>query len=99
VKADYDSEANALLIRLREVDWWDDEATVHDTYCHVGMRKGRAVGVELLDPGNHLDLLTLAAERFSLDPEALLAAARAALAAPDRPVSLDVEPPAASAAA
>jgi hypothetical protein len=90
VKADYDSKANALSIDLAEVDRWDDSKDVDETYCHIALRKGRPVNVELLNPADQLDLLPLAAERFDLDAEALVAAAKAALAAPDRPVTLDV---------
>lgn len=48
------------------------------------------MNVELIAPGAHLDLLGLAAERYDLDGEAPQAAARSALAAPDRVVVLDV---------
>jgi hypothetical protein len=49
---------------------------------------GKPVCIELLDPAGHLDLLPVVAERYELDGEALLAAAQAALAAPDRLVEL-----------
>lgn len=44
--------------------------------------------IELLNPADHLDLLERAAERLELDSEALVSAARAALAAPDRAVTV-----------
>ena len=90
MKADYDSEADALSIDLLEVDRWDDAEEIDDSYCHVAFREGRPVNVELLNPGDHLELLKVAGERLGLDSEALLAAAKAALAAPDRAVTLDV---------
>jgi len=48
------------------------------------------VNIELLSPAKHLPLLAVAARRHRLDAEALEAAARSALAAPDRVVVLDV---------
>ncbi|HEX2265207.1 MAG TPA: hypothetical protein VHH14_02885 [Solirubrobacterales bacterium] len=89
MKADYDSEANALLITLREGDYTDDSAGVDEAeQCNIALSKGRVTSVELLNPSDNLELLSAAAERFDLDAEGLLAAARAALAAPDRVVTL-----------
>jgi hypothetical protein len=90
MKADYDSQAEALSIDLVEVDRWDDGDPVDDTYCNVALRRGRPVNVELLNPRDHLDLLTVVAKRFALDPVALRIAAEAALAAPDRPVTVAI---------
>lgn len=90
MKADYDSQAEALSIDLVEVDRWDSGDSIDDTYCHVAFRNGRPVNIELLNPQGRLGLLDVAAERFSLDPVALRIAAEAALAAPDRPVTLDI---------
>jgi hypothetical protein len=52
------------------------------------------VSVELLDPADHLDLLEVVAQRYELDGAALLAAAQAALAAPDRLIVMEVTEPA-----
>lgn len=90
MKADYDSQADALSIDLIEVPLWDDGEEIDDTYCNVALSNGRPANVELLNPRDHLDLLELVAERFDIDVAALRAAAQAALAAPDRVVSLDV---------
>lgn len=90
MRADYDSEANALSIDLVEVPRWDDGEEIDDTYCNVALSQGRAANVELLNPHDHLDLLAVVAERFALDPLALRIVAEAALAAPDRPVTLDI---------
>ena len=91
MKADYDSEANALLINLLEGVQCDDGASVDEAeHCNIALSKERVVSVELLYPSENLDLLATAAERFELDAEGLLAAARAALAAPDRAVTLDL---------
>jgi hypothetical protein len=90
MKADYDSEANALSIGLVEVERWDHGEDVDGLYCHVAIADGRPVNVELLDPREHLALLEQASERYGLDGPALIAAAQAALAAPDRTVTVDV---------
>jgi uncharacterized protein YuzE len=91
MKADYDSEADALSIDLIQVDRWDDGDSVDkDEQCNVAFSEGRVVNVELLYPAENLKLLKAAAERFELDAEGLLAAAKAALAAPDRSVTLEL---------
>jgi len=89
VKADYDSEANALLITLLEGARCDDGDSVDkQELCNVGLVQGRVTSVELLYPADNLKLLEEAAERFDLDAQGLLAAAGAALAAPDRAVTI-----------
>ncbi|HEY6145109.1 MAG TPA: hypothetical protein VIV13_02455 [Solirubrobacterales bacterium] len=91
MKADYDTEANALLITLLEGRQSDDGVSVDEhELCNVALSKGTVTSVELLYPVENLKLLRRAGERFDLDAEALLAAARAALAAPDRAVTLDL---------
>ena len=90
MKADYGSQADALSIDLIEVPRWDDGEEIDDNYSHLELSEGRPANVELLDPRDHLDLLELVAERFDIDVAALRAAAQAALAAPDRVVTLDV---------
>lgn len=90
MRADYDSKADALMIELREVERVDHDEQVDDDYCNIGVVDGRVVSLELLYPVEHLDLLAVAAGRYALDATALLAAAKAALAAPDRLVVMDV---------
>lgn len=90
MRADYDSEADALSIELRQFQYYDRQDEVDDDYCTVGFAGGGPVSVALLSPANHLDLLDVVAERYDLDGAALLAAAQAALAAPDRVVKLEV---------
>ncbi|HEX3325164.1 MAG TPA: hypothetical protein VHR65_08565 [Solirubrobacterales bacterium] len=90
MRADYDSEADALSIELCQVEHFDRGDQVDDGYCNVGIVAGRVVAVELLNPADHLDLLRLAARRYELDAAALIAAAQAALAAPDRLVVMNV---------
>lgn len=99
VRADYDSQADALLIWLLDPGLCDGAVEIDDTYCHVETRQGCVANVELLNPADHLDFLEQAAMLLKLDSEALLAAAEAALAAPDRPVTVEVGESAASTAA
>ena len=94
MRAEYDSEADALSIDLLEVDRWDGHEAVDDTHCHVAFAGEEPANVELLSPAGNLPLLAVAAERFGLDAQALEAAARSALAAPDRVVVLEVSAPA-----
>ena len=90
MRADYDSEANAISIDLVVVDRWDYGEKVTDR-VNVAIASGRPVNVELLYPTEGIEgPLAVTAERYDLDVEALLAAARAAFAAPDRPVTLEV---------
>jgi len=93
VKADYDSEANALGIELIDVDRWDDGDGFDDDYCNLGFFKGRLVYIGLLYPSENLHLLKAVAESYDLDAENLLAAAKAALAAPDRAVTISNRSP------
>lgn len=89
MRAEYDSQADALSIELL-TESWDDGDQIDDTYCTVALAGGRPANIELISPREHLDLLAVAAERHRLDHQALVAAAQSALAAPDRPVVLDV---------
>jgi hypothetical protein len=88
LKADYDSRANALGIELTEVDRWDDGDGFDEDYCNLGFLKGRLVYIGLLYPSENLHLLEAVAEKYNLDATKLIAAARAALAAPDRKVTI-----------
>jgi hypothetical protein len=90
MRADYDSEADALSIDLRQFERYERQDQVDDDYCVIGFAEGVPVRISLLGPGEHLDLLDVAAERYDLDGAVLLAAAQAALAAPDRIVDLEV---------
>jgi len=90
MRADYDSEADALDIELTSFKYFERQEQVDDSFCTVGFSGGRLVDIELLTPSDHLDLLEVVAERFGLDAVALTAAAQAALAAPDRVIELDV---------
>ena len=90
MRAEYDSQADALSIDLIEAERWNGSDVVDNDYCTVATVDDRPANVELLSPAQHLDLLITAAEQHGLDAEALQAAARSALAAPDRTVVLDV---------
>jgi hypothetical protein len=90
MKADYDSQADAVSVELCRFDHFDDQYQVDDDYCTVGFAQGRPVNVALLNPAEHLELLEVAAERYELDAVTLVAAVQAALAAPDRVVTLKV---------
>jgi hypothetical protein len=90
MRADYDSEANALSIDLVDAPHWEGSEGVGQQ-VNVAFADGKPVNVELLYPNLGLEKPLLdAADRFELDAEALIAAAQAAIAAPDRVVTLDV---------
>jgi hypothetical protein len=88
VKADYDSKANALAIELINVDRWDDGDEFDEYYCNIAFSKGRLAYIGLLYPSENLHLLEAVAESYKLDADSLIAAAKAALAAPDRAVTI-----------
>lgn len=90
MKADYDSEADALDIELTPFDRFERQEPVDDDCCTVGFSKGSLVDIELLNPADHLDLLEVAAKQYDLDGPALVAAARAALTTPDRAVTIEL---------
>lgn len=94
MRAEYDSRARAVWIALgpeppRGVPGGDTIDVARG--CAVMLNAdGQPYGVEILDPTSGLDELARAAERYGFDPQALEAAARAAIAAPDRVITLDV---------
>jgi hypothetical protein len=63
-----------------------------DERCTVALDEhGAVVSIEILYPADGIEAsLIAAATRYRLDAEALIAAARSALAAPDREVSVEV---------
>jgi hypothetical protein len=90
MRADYDSEANAISIALVQRAY-AQRADQRHPRAVVALRDDEPVEVQLLYPDLGVDepLRTVAAH-YGLDPEALIAAANAALAAPDRAVTLEV---------
>jgi hypothetical protein len=90
MRADYDSKANALSIDLVDVKHWEGSEGVGER-VNVAFAAGRPANVELLYPDLGIEgALCEAADRFDLDGDALIAAARAAIAVPDRVVTLEV---------
>lgn len=94
MKADYDSEADAIAITLADAAPAALPArtdSVHDR-CNVALVANRPVDVEILYPNLGIDEpLAALVGRYDLDLQALKAAARSALEAPDRTVTLEVE--------
>lgn len=90
MKADYDSEADALSIDLIEIERWQGSEIIDDDFCFVALAGGLPANINLLSPRKNLGLLKKVAGRFDLDHEAIVVAAEAALAAPDRPVVIDL---------
>lgn len=93
MRADYDSQADSIQIELHPFDRYEHQEWIDDDYCVVAFADGEPTQVSLLSPAKHLDLLDVAADRFDLSGTALRAAAQAALAAPDRFVTIDVSAP------
>ncbi|HEX4463619.1 MAG TPA: hypothetical protein VH042_03140 [Solirubrobacterales bacterium] len=90
MRARYDSDANAISIELTAVEKADRADQAHERAV-VAVSEGQPVELQLLYPDLGIaEPLTAAAARHGLDREALAAAAAAALAAPDRSVSVDV---------
>ena len=90
MQADYDSKANAISIRLAGDARAGSADEVH-ARAVVAVGDGAPIEVQLLYPDLGIDEpLRAAARSYDLDGEALIAAAQAALAAPDRSVTLDV---------
>jgi hypothetical protein len=91
MRADYDSEGDTIQIELEPVRKLGHGEEVENGAVIVGVYEDRPVMVDVI--GTRRDFgrpLRVAAERYGLDAEALIAAAKAALAAPDRTVTLDV---------
>lgn len=89
--ATYDTAARAVAIQLEDdarQDWTDEVAPG----AIAGLRDGRVVEVELLAVGSSDDAerISLIAQRYGLDAQALMAALRAAVAAPGREVTMTV---------
>ena len=93
MKADYDSQGDTIQITLEPVDsLFGGSDVIEGGKVIVGFHHDRPVLIDVIgtrNPGFEQPL-RVAADRHHLDAEALIAAAQAALAAPDRPVRLDV---------
>lgn len=91
MRVDYDSEGDTIQIELEPVRRLGHGEEVENGAVIVGIYENRPVMVDVI--GTRRDFaqpLRIAAERYGLDAEALIAAAKAALAAPNRTVTLDV---------
>lgn len=90
MRADYDSKGDTIQIDLVDwvdrVDYGDDSV---DDWLVVGIRDGRPVRIDVIGTGGDTaGSLRVAARRYDLDADTLIAAAGAALASPDREVTL-----------
>jgi hypothetical protein len=93
MKVDYDSEGKSLLFEFgefREREDGDYTKVVAGGICIVWFHEDRPESIQLLGADKDITPLDEAAERFGLDAEGLRAAARAALAAPDREIHIEV---------
>jgi hypothetical protein len=90
MRADYDSKANAISIALLPEEEAERADQVHPRAI-VALHEERPIELQLLYPDLGTDEpLSAAARAYGLDEEALVAAVQAALAAPDRSITLEV---------
>ena len=92
MKADYDSEGDTIQIELEKISRLDYGEDVENGAVIVGIYEDRPAMIDVIGTRKH-DFekpLRTAAELYELDAEALIAIAHAAIAAPNRPVRLDV---------
>lgn len=90
MRADYDSKANAISITLLREAGAERADQVHPRAI-VALQGDRPVELQILYPDLGIDEpLDAVANAYRLDEEALVAAAQAALAAPNRLVTVDV---------
>lgn len=91
MRADYDSKANAVSISLSSRTRAERADHVHSRAI-VAVHDGDPVELQLLYPDLGIDepLSAVSSAYRSIDREALVAAVQAALAAPDRSVTLEV---------
>jgi hypothetical protein len=90
MKVDYDSEAHSLLFEFGAFGKDDHVEELPKGECIVWVLDGRPTSIQLLNADMDIDVLDEAAERFELDVVELRAAAQAALAAPDREITIEV---------
>jgi len=90
MRADYDKAADTIQIELKPVDRLDGDFSEIPGIL-VGIRDQKPVLIDVIGTSARIDeRLRMAGEHFELDAEALIAAARAALSAPNRAITLDV---------
>jgi uncharacterized protein YuzE len=99
MKAFYDSEIDALQIHFTDPprSGYSEDVDGEEDACFVEIDDNdEKVGVELLWTKEHFHLLEVAAAQYDLDVDALRAAGAAAIAAPLRYVTVNVEAPVAA---
>jgi len=92
MRADYETSTDAIEIVLEPVERLDHGVPVEGGVVIVHFLDDRPVVIDVIGTRKH-DFerpLRVAAERYGMDAEALIAASRAAMAAPDRQVQLAV---------
>lgn len=90
MRADYDSKANAISIVLSREKSAERADQVHPRAV-VALHEGSPIELQLFYPDLGIDEpISAVVSAYNLDEEALVAAVRAVLAAPDRAVTLDV---------
>jgi hypothetical protein len=90
MKVDYDSEGRSLLFEFGDAEDYDHVKELSGGECIVWVLTDRAVSIQLLSADRDIAALDEAAENFDLDAEGLKAAAHAALAAPDREITIEI---------
>jgi hypothetical protein len=93
MKVDYDSKGHSLLFEFGEFRYFEEGDYVEQlagSTCLVWVHDGQPGSIQLLSADKDIEPLDEAAERFDLNAVALRAAARAALAAPDHEILIDV---------
>jgi hypothetical protein len=90
--ADYESAFDTIQITLGEVDHLNGGSDVIENGAViVGYCEGRPAMIDIIGTRSGFErALCTAAERNGLDADALIAASKAAIAVPDRPVRMDV---------
>jgi hypothetical protein len=90
--ADYESAFDTIQITLGDVDHLNGGSEVIDNgVVIVGYCDRRPAVIDIVGTQDGFERgLRIAAKHNDLDAEALIAASKAAIAAPDRPVRLDV---------
>jgi hypothetical protein len=91
MRADYDSKAGTIQIELRPTVSLDrDDAEIDGVI--VGLSADSPALIDLIGVDSCLEeRLRAIASRYNLDADGLIAAARAAIAAPDRSITVDAE--------
>lgn len=95
MKVDYDSEGHSLLFEFGEFHYFEEGDYVEELAggtCLVWMHEDRPDSIQLLGADEDITRLDEAGKRFDLDLVCLRAGAQAALALPDREITIDVGP-------